>query len=125
VDDGAWCSRPSIESFLPPLRHYHRAVIAIHRIEGLLMVTTSRWALCRHDRGAPRAALAAGCDMALHCNGNLAEMDAVASAPELSGAPRAPTRRSRRSTRRHRSIWQRRGPSSRMMDGVAGSEARV
>jgi len=34
-----------------------------------------------------RAALAAGCDMALHCNGNLREMEAVAgAAPELSGA---------------------------------------
>ena len=34
-----------------------------------------------------RAALAAGCDMALHCNGKLDEMDAVASAaPELGGA---------------------------------------
>ena len=33
-----------------------------------------------------RAALAAGCDVALHCNGNLSEMDAVAdAAPELSG----------------------------------------
>ncbi len=33
-----------------------------------------------------RAALAAGCDMALHCNGNLREMEAVATAaPELAG----------------------------------------
>ncbi len=33
-----------------------------------------------------RAALAAGCDVVLHCNGNLSEMTAVASeAPELSG----------------------------------------
>jgi beta-N-acetylhexosaminidase len=33
------------------------------------------------------AALAAGCDMGLHCNGKLAEMQAVASAaPELAGA---------------------------------------
>ena len=33
-----------------------------------------------------RAALAAGCDVVLHCNGDLAEMTAVASeAPELSG----------------------------------------
>jgi beta-N-acetylhexosaminidase len=35
------------------------------------------------------AAFDAGCDMALHCNGQLAEMEAVASvAPELSGAPK-------------------------------------
>jgi len=34
-----------------------------------------------------RAALAAGCDVVLHCNGNLAEMTAVAgAAPMLSGA---------------------------------------
>jgi len=34
-----------------------------------------------------RAALAAGCDVVLHCNGDLREMTAVASeAPELSGA---------------------------------------
>ena len=41
-----------------------------------------------------RAALAAGCDLALHCNGNLAEMEAVAAAaPELAGraADRAAT----------------------------------
>ncbi|MBK5962023.1 beta-N-acetylhexosaminidase [Rhodoplanes elegans] len=34
-----------------------------------------------------RAALAAGCDLALHCNGNLVEMEQVAAeAPTLSGA---------------------------------------
>jgi beta-N-acetylhexosaminidase len=34
-----------------------------------------------------RAALAAGCGVVLHCNGSLAEMQAVASAaPEISGA---------------------------------------
>ncbi len=33
-----------------------------------------------------RAALAAGCDIVLHCNGNMAEMTAVAGeAPSLSG----------------------------------------
>jgi beta-N-acetylhexosaminidase len=33
-----------------------------------------------------RAALAAGCDVVLHCNGNLGEMVAVAKeAPELTG----------------------------------------
>jgi beta-N-acetylhexosaminidase len=33
-----------------------------------------------------RAALAAGCDLVLHCNGDLAEMSAVADAvPELQG----------------------------------------
>jgi beta-N-acetylhexosaminidase len=34
-----------------------------------------------------RAALAAGCDIVLHCNGNLEEMEDVAGAvPELAGA---------------------------------------
>jgi beta-N-acetylhexosaminidase len=34
-----------------------------------------------------RAALAAGCDLVLHCNGELAEMEAVAgAAPALAGA---------------------------------------
>jgi beta-N-acetylhexosaminidase len=33
-----------------------------------------------------RAALAAGCDMALHCNGNMTEMEAIAAeAPRLAG----------------------------------------
>jgi beta-N-acetylhexosaminidase len=33
-----------------------------------------------------QTALAAGCDMALHCNGDLREMEAVAeAAPELAG----------------------------------------
>jgi beta-N-acetylhexosaminidase len=33
-----------------------------------------------------RAALAAGCDVALHCNGNLTEMqDVAAAAPQLAG----------------------------------------
>jgi beta-N-acetylhexosaminidase len=36
-----------------------------------------------------RAALAAGCDVVLHCNGNLEEMETVAGAvPELAGAAR-------------------------------------
>ena len=34
-----------------------------------------------------RQSLAAGCDLVLHCNGNLAEMEDVAAAcPELAGA---------------------------------------
>jgi beta-N-acetylhexosaminidase len=37
-------------------------------------------------RERTRAALAAGCDLALHCNGDLAEMHEVAEeAPELAG----------------------------------------
>lgn len=39
-----------------------------------------------------RAALAAGCDLVLHCNGDLGEMQAVAQeAPQLSGAARRRT----------------------------------
>ena len=49
-----------------------------------------------------RAALAAGCDVVLHCNGNLGEMDAVAersrpsSQAKLRGAPMPRLRRGRR-----------------------------
>lgn len=40
--------------------------------------------------GRTRAALAAGCDLALHCNGNLAEMEEVAGeSPVLAGAAAA------------------------------------
>jgi beta-N-acetylhexosaminidase len=43
-------------------------------------------ALCGTIAERSRAALAAGCDVVLHCNGNLEEMIAVAhEAPELSG----------------------------------------
>ena len=43
-------------------------------------------ALSGSFRERTEAALAAGCDVALHCNGNLEEMQAVATgAPTLSG----------------------------------------
>jgi len=55
--------------------------------DGLLMSDDlSMGALSGSLAQRTRAALAAGCDMALHCNGNLREMEAVAAAaPELTG----------------------------------------
>ena len=97
--------------------------------EGLLMSDDlSMGALSGTIAERTRAALAAGCDMALHCNGNLAEMEAVASAaPELSG---------RAGARAEAALAARRAPApldlaaaraefARMMESVAGSEARV
>ena len=56
--------------------------------DGLLMSDDiSMGALSGSIGERSRAALAAGCDVVLHCNGNLDEMQAVAAeAPELSGA---------------------------------------
>ena len=56
--------------------------------DGLLMSDDlSMGALSGSLTDRTRAALAAGCDVGLHCNGNLAEMQAVAgAAPELTGA---------------------------------------
>jgi beta-N-acetylhexosaminidase len=56
--------------------------------DGLLMSDDiSMGALSGTLADRARAALAAGCDMTLHCNGDLREMDAVAGAvPELAGA---------------------------------------
>lgn len=55
--------------------------------DGLLMSDDlSMGALSGSLAERTRTALAAGCDMALHCNGDLAEMQAVAgAAPELAG----------------------------------------
>ncbi len=56
--------------------------------QGLLMSDdVSMGALSGTIAERSRAALAAGCDVVLHCNGDLAEMTAVAAqAPELTGA---------------------------------------
>ena len=57
--------------------------------QGLLMSDDiSMGALSGSLRERTRAALAAGCDVALHCNGNLEEMREVASeSPTLAGEP--------------------------------------
>jgi beta-N-acetylhexosaminidase len=57
--------------------------------DGLLMSDDiSMGALSGSIAERTRAALAAGCDVVLHCNGKLDEMQQVAAeAPELSGAP--------------------------------------
>ena len=56
-----------------------------------------------------KAAIAAGCDVILHCNGQLSEVREVAAAvPVLTGRPHAVRRRRwQRNGRRSRSTWQR------------------
>lgn len=58
--------------------------------DGLLMTDDlSMQALQGDFAGRTRAALAAGCDLVLHCNGDMAEMQAVAAAaPDLTGDSR-------------------------------------
>jgi beta-N-acetylhexosaminidase len=68
------------------------------------------------------AALAAGCDMALHCNGNLAEMQAVAdAAPALAGVParRAAAALAARRAPGPLDLAGARAGFARMMDGAA------
>ncbi len=92
--------------------------------DGLLMSDDlSMGALAGSLAERTRAALAAGCDMALHCNGNLGEMEAVAAvSPELAG---------RTAVRTEAALAARREPApvdlaaaradfARMMAGVAG-----
>ena len=72
-----------------------------------------------------RAALAAGCDLVLHCNGDLAEMSAVAGAvPELSGeaARRAEDALARRSAPEEFDLAQAREMFNRMV-GANGPAA--
>ncbi len=73
-----------------------------------------------------RAALAAGCDMALHCNGNLREMEAVADAtPELSGtaARRADAALASRQAAEPIDLAAARAQFARLMQGAVGAEA--
>ena len=74
--------------------------------DGLLMSDDiSMGALTGDIAARTRAALAAGCDVVLHCNGKLDEMQAVAAgAPELSGTAR----------RRAEAALARRRPPSQM-----------
>jgi beta-N-acetylhexosaminidase len=75
-----------------------------------------------------RAALAAGCDMALHCNGDLREMEAVAgAAPELAGqaARRADAALAARRPPMPLDRAAARSEFARMMDGVAGAGVMV
>ena len=69
-----------------------------------------------------RAALAAGCDLVLHCNGDLAEMTAVAgSVPELAGASltRAEAALAARSAPEEFDVAAARDLFTRMMAGAA------
>ena len=73
-----------------------------------------------------RAALAAGCDMALHCNGVLAEMEAVAgAAPELAAdaARRATAALAARRRAVPLDLAQARAQFSSMVDGAVGAGA--
>ena len=68
-----------------------------------------------------RAALVAGCDLVLHCNGDLAEMGAVAGAvPELSGqaAKRAEAALAQRSAPERFDVEAARAIFARMVDGA-------
>jgi beta-N-acetylhexosaminidase len=61
--------------------------------DGLLMSDDISMSALRDDIGArTMAALKAGCDMVLHCNGDMGEMQAVAAAlpprPSVDAAPR-------------------------------------
>jgi beta-N-acetylhexosaminidase len=95
--------------------------------DGLLMSDDlSMGALSGTIAERTRAALAAGCDMALHCNGDLAEMTAVASAaPELSGraAQRADAALAARRAPAPLDVAAARAEFARMMDGGIGVTA--
>ena len=85
-----WCSRRSIPS---SRRAFRLAVIEgiVRReigFDGLLMTDDlSMKALSGDFRERAERALAAGCDLVLHCNGELAEARRVAEgSPHLSGA---------------------------------------
>ena len=82
--------------------------------QGLLMSDdVSMGALSGSLGERTKAAIAAGCDMVLHCNGKMSEMTAVAGqAPLLAGTAAAGrTWRSRRASPRRRSTSPQAGPS--------------
>lgn len=78
---------------------------------GLLMTDdVSMKALGGPMEARVRESLAAGCDLILHCNGDMAEMQAVAAAaPALDGAARA---------RWETAVSRRKAPSRESLDGV-------
>jgi beta-N-acetylhexosaminidase len=90
--------------------------------DGLLMSDDlSMGALSGSLAERTRAALAAGCDMALHCNGKLAEMQAVAAAaPALAGvaARRAEAALASRAAPGPLDLAAARAEFARMMDGA-------
>jgi beta-N-acetylhexosaminidase len=90
--------------------------------DGLLMSDDlSMGALSGSLAERTRAALAAGCDVGLHCNGNLAEMQAVAgAAPELAGAAarRADAALAARQAPKPLDVAAARAEFARMMDGA-------
>jgi beta-N-acetylhexosaminidase len=93
--------------------------------DGLLMSDDlSMGALSGSLADRTHAAFAAGCDMALHCNGDLAEMQAVAgAAPELGGAAarRADAALAARQPPKPFDVAAARAQFARMMDGAAGA----
>ena len=95
--------------------------------DGLLMSDDlSMGALSGSLADRTRAALGAGCDMALHCNGDLAEMEAVAgAAPELAGgaARRAAAALAARQPPGSLDGAAARAEFARMMDGAASAGA--
>jgi beta-N-acetylhexosaminidase len=97
--------------------------------DGLLMSDDiSMGALSGTIAERTRAALAAGCDMALHCNGDLGEMEAVAgAAPELAGvaARRAGAALATRRAPAPLDLVAARAQLAHMMDGATGAEVTV
>ena len=97
--------------------------------DGLLMSDDlSMGALSGTIAERTRAALAAGCDMALHCNGDRAEMEAVGTAaPELHGiaARRADAALAARRAPSPIDVVAAQAEFARMMDSVSGIEVTV
>jgi beta-N-acetylhexosaminidase len=70
-----------------------------------------------------RRAIDAGCDVVLHCNGDMAEMAEIAAAPPLSPAAEARIARGEELRRRRREEFDRRATERRFADLMAGGAA--